>query len=59
MNELTERQIKLLKGAVDYSISTLGGQLVSFEEAKRVEARDTLKEYIELSETLTKIKPKK
>lgn len=57
---MTERQIKLLKGSVDLSISTLGTQLTSLKTIEeRESAKKTLKEFLDLSEELDNIKPKK
>lgn len=56
---MTERQVQLLKGSVDLSISTLGGQLTSLKTIEeRESAKNTLLEFLELSEELSKMKPK-
>lgn len=56
---MTERQITLLKGSVDLSISTVGGQLTSLKTIEeRESAKNTLLEFLELSEELSEMKPK-
>lgn len=58
MKNLTERQLKLLVGSVDLSISSLGSQIVKLQAEKRIEARKTLAEYLEIQEELNNIKTK-
>lgn len=58
MKDLTERELQLLIGSVDLSISNIGGQMIKISPEQKQEARKTLSEYLKLQEKLNNIKTK-
>jgi len=58
MKDLTERELQLLIGSIDLSISNIGGQMIKISPEQKQEARKTLSEYLKLQEKLNNIKTK-
>jgi len=55
---MTQKQINMLKSAVDLSISNISQALPTMkDEVSRAAARTTLKDFMELHEEINKFKP--